>query len=270
MRNFVRNFDRQGCMMLFFAGALWSLSMNQSRALGLQSGTASGELYRFVMAQAAPGKLSDLIHLYRERAPVISAGGDELPFIIRHSQGDRWDLLIIYPSGSFTEYYSPQRSSKRAVAAKASGLPQAQFAKKFYELVAWHEDVFVEGPPLASFRTHLKEAGLLHVEMMQALPGKRAALIEERKMENAFQRERRRPENLIFTHEQGAAWDVITIGAYRNWRHYAQSETVPSEISRRAAEKAGFQGPDTIGLYLRTLISVHHDTLGTAVPLSNR
>ena len=63
-------------------------------------------LYRFVIVQAAPGKLLDLIDLYRSRMPVIAAGGDELPFVVRHSQGDHWDLCIIYPSGSFTEYYS--------------------------------------------------------------------------------------------------------------------------------------------------------------------
>jgi hypothetical protein len=50
----------------------------------------------------------------------------------------------------------------------------------------------------------------VHLEMFQALAGKRETLIEERKMESAFNRARSRPEALVFTHEQGAAWDVIT------------------------------------------------------------
>ena len=81
-------------------------------------------LYRFVIIQAAPGKLLDLIELYRSRMPVIAAGGDELPFVVRHSQGDHWDLCVIYPSGSFTEYYGRERVAKRQAAADASGLLQ--------------------------------------------------------------------------------------------------------------------------------------------------
>jgi len=224
------------------------------------------ELYRFVLIQAAPGRLLDLIDLYRRRLPVIAAGGDELPLIIRHSQGDRWDLLVIYPSGSFTSYYSADRVKRREAAAAASGVPGEQFAKQFYDLVSWHEDVYVEGPPLTAFREYVKDIGLAHVEMFQALAGKRDALIAERKMESAFNRERSRPEALLFTHEQGAAWDVITIDGFRNWRHYAESETIPQNVSDAAAKKAGFANADAIGPYLRSLISLHHDTLATIVP----
>lgn len=226
---------------------------------------AAPELYRFVLIQAAPGRLLDLIDLYRKRLPVIAAGGDELPYIVRHSQGDRWDLLVIYPSGSFTSYYSAERVRRREAAAAASGVSGEQFAKQFYDLVAWHEDVYVEGPPLAAFRDYVKDLGLLHLEMFQALPGKREQLIDERRMESAFNRARSRPEALLFTHEQGAAWDVITLDGFRNWRHYAESETIPPEVSDAAAKKAGFANPDAIGPYLRSLISLHHDTLATPV-----
>jgi len=226
---------------------------------------AAPELYRFVLIQAAPGRLLDLIALYKERLPVIAAGGDELPFIVRHSQGDRWDLLVIYPSGTFTDYYSAERVRRREEAARASGVSGEAFAKKFYELVAWHEDVYVEGPPLADFRSYVKDLGLVHLEMFQALAGKRDALIEERRMESAFNRARSRPEALLFTHEQGAAWDVITLDGFRNWRHYAESETIPQDVNEAAAKKAGFANADAIGPYLRSLIALHHDTLATIV-----
>jgi hypothetical protein len=238
-----------------------------SAGLTAEPGT---ELYRFVIIQAAPGRLLDLIDLYKKRAPVVVAGGDELPVMVRHSQGDHWDLLVIYPSGSFTEYYSRERIAKREAAANASGVPSAEFARQFYSMVAWHEDIYVQGPPLAAFRAHLKDAGLAHFEMMQALPGKREALIEERRMENAYNQGRGRPTTIIFTHDQGAAWDVITLAAYRNWRHYAESETVPSDVSEQAARKAGFAGADAIGPYMRTLISTHRDTLGPLIPLEAR
>lgn len=244
---------------------LITLALLFSLAIQQPAAPAAPELYRFVLIQAAPGRLLDLIALYRERLPVIAAGGDELPFIVRHSQGDRWDLLVIYPSGSFTQYYSVERSQRREQAARASGVSGEAFAKKFYDLVGWHEDVYVEGPPLADFRNYLKDLGLVHLEMFQALPGKRDALIEERRMESAFNRARSRPEALLFSHEQGAAWDVITLDGFRNWRHYAESETIPQDVNDAAAKKAGFANADAIGPYLRSLIALHHDTLATVV-----
>ena len=230
-----------------------------------QAAPPQPELYRFVLIQAAPGRLLDLIDLYKKRIPVITAGGDEAPYIVRHAQGDRWDLCVIYPSGSFTSYYSADRMRRRDAAAAASGVTGAQFAKQFYDLVAWHEDVYVEGPPLPVFREYVKDLGLVHLEMFQSLAGKRDALIDERKMESAFNRARSRPEALLFTHEQGAAWDVITLGGFRNWRHYAESETIPAEVNDAAAKKAGFANMDAVGPYLRSLIALHHDTLATVV-----
>lgn len=235
-----------------------------------QTAGASTELYRFVIVQAAPGRLADLIDLYTNRAQVIRAGGDELPFIVRHSQGDHWDLVIIYPSGNWSDYYSRERIARREAAANASGIGPAAFAEKFYSMISWHEDIYVQGPPLEAFQAHVKDAGLLHFEMMQALPGKRDALIEERRMENAYNRGRNRGETLIFVHDQGAAWDVITLAAYRNWRHYAESETIPKEVSDEAARKAGFRSAADVPLYMRTLISTHRDTLGPPVPLASK
>jgi len=219
-------------------------------------------LYRFVIIQAAPGRLLDLIDLYKARLPVIQAGGDEVPFIVRHSQGDHWDLCLIYPSGSFTEYYSADRVAKRDAAGRASGLPNAEFAKRFYSMVSWHEDLYAEGPPLAVFREHVKGAGLAHFEMLLALPGKREDLIKERQAENVYNRERGRPHTLIFVHDQGAAWDVITLDVFRDWRHFAEQEAIPADVSVAAARKAGFASPEAIGPYMRTLISTHRDTLG--------
>lgn len=224
-------------------------------------------LYRFVIVQAAPGKLLDLIELYRARMPVVAAGGDELPLIVRHSQGDHWDLCIIYPSGSFTEYYSKDRVARRQAAGDASGVPNAEFAKRFYSMVSWHEDLYAAGPPLEVLREHIRGAGLAHFEMLLALAGRRDDLIRERQMENVFNRERGRGGTLIFVHDQGAAWDVITLGVYRDWRHYAETENIPAEVNAAAARKAGFASPDAIGPYMRTLISTHRDTLGPVLPM---
>lgn len=134
-------------------------------------------------------------------------------------------------------------------------------------MVAWHEDLYAEGPPLQVLKDHIRGAGLAHFEMLLALAGKREELIKERQMENVFNRGRGRGGTLIFVRNQGAAWDVITLGVYRDWRHYSETETIPAEVSLDAAKKAGFASPDAIGPYMRTLISTHRDTLGPIQPM---
>ncbi len=49
-----------------------------------QQPSPAPELDRFVLIQAAPGTLLDLIDLSKKRIPVIAAGGDEVPYIVRH------------------------------------------------------------------------------------------------------------------------------------------------------------------------------------------
>src|SRR5438128_2130192 len=68
-------------------------------------------LYKTTLVQAAPGKLVELIAHYNAR-PALP--GDAAPLWMRHSQGDRWDLLIVYPLGSYAEYYQPERIAARA------------------------------------------------------------------------------------------------------------------------------------------------------------
>src|SRR5512136_213427 len=78
-------------------------------------------LYKATFVRAAPGKLLDLIALYKERLPVIEAAGDARPFWWRHTQGDQWDLMILTPMGSYSEYYAKARIDKRDKAAAAAG-----------------------------------------------------------------------------------------------------------------------------------------------------
>jgi hypothetical protein len=234
--------------------------------VALVATTANADyLYKAMFVRAAPGRLLDLIALYKERMPVYDASGDLRPFWMRHSQGDQWDLMFLFPMESYSEYFKQERLAKRKQAAEKSGLPQDQFAKKFYELVSWHEEVFVEGPALEQVQKTFNGMGFFHVEIFISLPGKQADLYREREMENAYQKVLGRPENLIFTHDQGAAWDLFTIGSYRDLKQYAESADMPAEKQEQAARAAGFEGADKIGPYLRTLIQLHHDTLAVAV-----
>ncbi|HYX21956.1 MAG TPA: hypothetical protein VFA98_14020, partial [Thermoanaerobaculia bacterium] len=111
----------------------------------------------------------------------------------------------------------------------------------------------------------LGSAGFFHVEMFEALPGRRADLLKQRQMENDYSRRMGLPENLIFVRDSGAAWDLFTVGGYRDLKHYAEGSDLPETKSEEAARAAGFDGAKGIGPHLRTLIALHHDTLAVAV-----
>jgi hypothetical protein len=217
-------------------------------------------LYKVTLVQAAPGKFNELVDLYKTHAAAMKEAGEEAPLWMRHSQGDHWDLMILFPIGSYADYYQPERISKRKQAEKAG-----KFDEKFKEAVAWQEDVFSYGPPLADLRKAFAAGAFFHVEMFVALPGKFADLYKEREMENAYAKAVKEPENFIFVRDQGAAWDIFTIGVFRDLKHYAESADVGPKDAEAAAKAAGFDAPSQIGPYLRRFIREHHDTLAVAV-----
>jgi len=221
-------------------------------------------LYKAMLVRAAPGRLQEVITLYKNRMAYYDAAADERPFLMRHSQGDQWDLMLLFPMGSYTEYYSIERLAKREKADRI-GLSQAEFARILSERVAWHEENFVIGPPLEQVKKVMTDASFYHIEMFIALAGKHSELRRQREMENAYLKYLNRPQNLIFTRDQGAAWDLFTIGCYRDIKHFAESADIPVKDQEAAARAAGFESVDQIGPYLRTLINSHHDTLAVAV-----
>ena len=225
------------------------------------SSTTGAYLYRATLLQAAPGRLVEVLSMVKAGWPGVREAGDEPPIAMRHSQGDRWDLLLLFPMGSWAEYDAPDRALRRARARTAASADLERLA----DATAWTEDVFVSGPPLADVRAALGSAGFFHVEMFEALPGKRADLRKQREMENDYSRRLGLPENLIFVRDSGAAWDLFTVGGYRDLKHYAEGSDLPETKSDEAARASGFDGAKGIGPYLRTLIALHHDTLAVAV-----
>jgi len=206
-------------------------------------------LYKIQWVQAAPGRLLELIEL-------VKAAKAEIPFAMRHSQGDRWDLMLVSPVGTYAAYHAPERAARRAAVVR----PEA-----WAPLVAWQEDEFLFGPPLEEVQAAFARAGFFHVEIFRALSGRQAELLRERQMENAYLKALRRPENLVFTREQGAGWDLFTIGFYRDLKHYAESADIAEKDQEAAAKAAGFESASRIGPYLRQFILEHHDTLSVAV-----
>ena len=238
--------------------ACWILMLRLGASGAVPDG---GYLYRATLLQAAPGKLVEVLDLLKAGWPGVDGGGDEAPLVMRHSQGDRWDLLLLFPMESFAGFYSSNRVESRTRAREAARARLERLADD----VAWQEDVFVFGPPLARVR-ELGKAGFFHVEMFEALPARQARdLYRQRLMENAYSATLDLPENLIFVRQSGAHWDLFTIGGYRDLKHYAESADVPEAKSEEAARAAGFDGAKAIGPYLRTLIALHHDTLAVAV-----
>jgi hypothetical protein len=215
-------------------------------------------LYKVSLVQAAPGKLTDLIDLYRQRSTALAAAGDESPLWMRHSQGDHWDLMILTPMESYSIFYLPERVAKRNKIIATS-------AEKFKADIAWQEDLFSYGPILGDLRKAFANGGFFHVEMFVALPGMFADLYKEREMENTYAKAIKEPENFIFVRDQGAAWDIFTIGVFRDLKHYAESADVPAADQQAAAKAAGFNAPSDIGPYLRRFIREHHDTLAVAI-----
>src|SRR5437660_4300817 len=228
-------------------------------------GADSGYLYRTLLLRAAPGQLLAVIDVLKARLPMYDASGDGRPFILRHSQGDQWDLMVLYPMGSFASFYSPERIGRRRRAAEQSGTTEEAFEAQLGRLVAWHEEVFVAGPPIDEVRRIMDGGAFYHIEMFIALPGRLADLRRERDMENAFEMAFNRPQDLVFTRVAGAAWDLFSIGVYRDIKHFAESADIPQQRQDSAAKAAGFTSADAIGPYLRGLIGSHHDTLARAV-----
>lgn len=222
---------------------------------------SSSYLYKVSLVQAAPDKLLELIDLYKARSAAYVAAGEETPLWMRHSQGDHWDLMILLPMGSYRDYYQSERIARRKKAEDSL----AGSLDKLKADVAWQEDLFAYGPAPADLRPAFAAGAFFHIEMFIALPGKFADLYHERQMENAYAQALKQPQNFIFVRDQGAAWDLFTIGVFRDLKHYAESADIPVNDQVAAAKAAGFESPGQIGPYLRRFISTHHDTLAVGV-----
>ena len=211
------------------------------------------ELYRVTTLRAAPGKLLELIdHLKARQAEgAYRAAGREPPMIMRHSQGDQWDLLLLQPAGSYAGYFADADASRRSSDIDA--------------LAVFREDLFALGPPADAVRKAFDDNAFFHIEMFAALAGRHRALLNQRRAENEYLAATGRTTNFIWLGDLGSDVDVFTIGFYPSLAAFAAPPPATPEERDQAARDAGFEGRDHIGFYLRTLIAWHHDTLATKV-----
>jgi len=222
-------------------------------------------LYEVILLRAAPGRLLELVEAYQARIAAFEGAALGEVHMMRHSQGDQWDLMVLFPMGGFEEYYSPAAVEARESAFRGSGVPEADFESELTAHVAWREDWFVRGPAPGALGARFDGTSFFHIEIFLALHDKRGELLEQRRMENDYLERIGRQQNVILTRAAGAPWDMFTLGFYRDIKQYAESADIAEEVEERAARAAGFEGAGSIGSYLRSLIAAHHDTLAVAV-----
>lgn len=220
-------------------------------------------LYKVTTIRAATGALAHLLdwEAQLKASEYFSEAGQEHPLLMRHSQGDQWDLLVIVPMQSWSAYHSPAATEKRSNAS-------AKYSELIIEgqrLFAFYEDHFAYGPPWSAVKAAYAANSFYHIEMFEAAPGKASELFEQRRMENDYLASTGQIPNMIFRRAAGSDVDVFTIGFHRSLESFATPADVTVGEKELAAKAAGFKGLSDISFYLRSLISGHHDTLAVKV-----
>lgn len=219
--------------MLFVASLLIGTLVNSAAAQD------NKHLYHVTLLRAAPGNLLPLLNQTRGQ----KASSQDGMIIMRHSQGDHWDLMLLRPS--------------------ADGIPKVH---DYSPLVHFQHDFLATAPQSWSeIQQRNTDTGLYHIEMFQAAAERKAELLRQREMENRYYAATERAGNIIFTTRFGSDVDYFTVGFYRDLEHFASTPDLPEAQFEKAATDAGFANRDSIGLYLRELIIRHQDTLATKV-----
>jgi len=199
------------------------------------------QLYRVSTVRAAAGSLPVLL----EQIGTIRKSSSS-PLIMRHSQGDQWDLMII-------EAIQP-------IDAMDTG-----FLANLGALIAFEENHFAYGPSWQAVSSAFNKNSFFHIEMFEALAGKAGELLEERRMENAYLLATGLKPNMIFRRVAGSDVDSFTVGFHKDIEAFAASSEMSDDDREAAAIEAGFKARSDISFYLRSLISAHHDTLAVKI-----
>ncbi len=220
-------------------------------------------LYGVSTVRAAPGELSALLDWFEawKASDFHEASGLPEPLVMRHTQGDQWDLLVIKPMESWLAHFDKDATAARQAATNE----HAELLSEYHELVAFHEDHFAYGPPLRALQPAWDENDFFHVEMFYALPGLAGDLMEQRRMENEYLVATGQVPNFIFRRSSGSDVDVFTIGFHESFESFAAPAPATDEEKQDAARDAGFDGLADISFYMRSLISAHRDTLAVKV-----
>lgn len=214
---------------------------------------------RVSLLRATPGHLEDLIN------EIKAQNVDQL--VLRHSQGDHWDIMIV---GRYGDTWQRRVSGNELANYSKSLRTPVDFDMTFKatcgrsKLAAFLPRNRRSGSQ-KQFAIETDRTNLFHIEMFHAAGGKQKALMEQRRMENNYLKSTGRRGNTICQVESGSDVDVFTIGFYRDLAHFAEEPDLPEEAFERAARAAGFKNRADISFYLRELIVGHQDTLATKI-----
>lgn len=229
--------------------------------LSFQTSLFAQNQYKVTLLRAAPGDLLELIELVKQDIENHEEFGIQKPYLMRHSQGDHWDLMLMYPINGISDHFD----SEKIAARQNSNTFDQPFGSDFHTLISFQEEAIVLGPDHSQFIEWFEKYGFFHIEIFTALAGKQKELLKQREDENVFYAGINHKGNMIFTREWGPSWDIFTIGAYYNLQDYADDGGITFEQEDSAAKEAGFEGVNFIGSYLRSLLLHHHDTLARKV-----
>ena len=224
------------------------------------SGIGQEQLYKVSLLRAKPGELLQLIEVIKQDVADSENYLENKPYLLRHSQGDHWDLMLIYPIDALESYFSNEQFSKRS----ESQTLEKEYGNSFFDIVSFQEEAIVKGPSINAFIEAFEKFDLFHIEIFTSLAGKQTELLEQRLAENRFYAGIDHRPNFIFTRVFGPSWDNFTIGFYEDMHDFAGPE-ISFEKEDEAAKDAGFEGVNYIGSYLRALLAEHHDTLAWKV-----
>lgn len=221
---------------------------------------AQDQLYKVTLLRAKPGSLLELIDVIKSDIANHQEYQAGKPYLLRHSQGDHWDLMIIAAIPSLDTYFSKREMAKRANSKSI----EKPYGNDYFNLVSFQEEAIVAGPIASRFKSAMEDFNLFHIEIFSALPGKQAELMKQRQDENKFYALINHRPNFIFSRVFGPSWDIFTLGWYEDMHDFAGPE-ISFETEDQAAKTAGFEGVNYIGSYLRSLLLEHHDTLAGKV-----
>jgi hypothetical protein len=213
--------------------------------------SASADEYWISQYRAAQGKFPELLETVKNTD--WKALGFDAPIMMRHSQGNHWDLMLL-GSGSTSCSTEECEKAHMAFEDKVNTLVDSEISFIAKSDVSW-----------TSLQELNETSGLYHIEMFMAGAGKHAALLKERQMENDYLERIGIKPNVIFETVYGSDVDNFTVGFYRDLVQYAERPDMTPEEMEAAAKASGFKNRADISFLLRELIVGHHDTLAVKV-----
>jgi hypothetical protein len=197
------------------------------------------ELYHVRFVKAAPGQLAALTAAELKAPP--DPNNPEPPVILRHQEGDDWQLLVISPLGK-----------DETIRAEQPNPALLQWYTQLRSLSVRHDDTIAQGPAWSEAKKVLLGDGqpnaVYIVSAFEPAPGHRDQLLTALTSGPGSNPS----STLVLTHREGAPWTFLTITRYASWTALGQ------DMDKQNAQTPG---PTPASEHFAT----HHDTIAQRV-----